>query len=222
MATQPIAPTPKKQKPLLFADDTYDPSQFDPDLWEQRAADPGRIPGYSEVVQANDIAQADDFLFQQRQREFGLGDNRFWNKEKVYELIGARPRELEIDFAWLPISGPGGGALSPDQARMLDHYMNKEGYRLVTVENRDDFRKQFGYDFPPTARVEADGSIRRGVDLALYARPGDVARKWERKRRQLAAEADAPSLPDTITAGGYATETFREESQEGSIHYGKR
>lgn len=207
----------QKKKPLLWSD--YDPLAYDPDVWEARSLDPSRIPGYSETVQANDVAKADDFVFQQRQREFGVGDNRFWNKEKVYEVIGAHPRELEVDFAWLPISGPGGGSLSPDQARQLDHYMNREGYRRITVKDEADFTSQFGYPFPPTAHVEADGSIRRGVDLALYARPGEVARKWEQKHMQMAAEADVSPLPDTLSAGAEVTETFRSETQEGTVHY---
>jgi hypothetical protein len=209
-----------KQKPLLWAD--YDPTAYDPDVWEQRSTDPSRIPGYSEIVQANDVAKVDDFLFQQRQREFGISDSRFWNKEAVYRMIGAHPQELPVEFRWLPISNPGGGPLSPDQARQIDHYVNREGFRLVTVKDEADFRQQFGYDFPPTAHVEADGSIRRGVDLALYARPGDVARKWERKRKQMAAEADAPNLPETLSAGDEATETFRTETQEGHVDLAKR
>lgn len=203
-----------KQKPLLFAEDTYDPSAFDPNIWEQRSLDPSRIPGYSEIVQANDLAGVDEFDFQHAQRKNATGSGAFRNKEQVYGMIGAHPQELPVNFAWLPISNPGGGGLSPSQARLLDHYTSREGFRLVTVKTQAEFTDTFGYGFPPTARLEADGSIRRGVDLALYVRPGEVARKWERHRAQLAADAEQSALPDRLSAGAEATETVVKEERK--------
>ena len=47
------------EKPVLFPDDRADAERFDPQM-HRGHLDPSRIPGYSEIVQANDIARADD------------------------------------------------------------------------------------------------------------------------------------------------------------------
>lgn len=157
------ADTPKK--PLLFADERTDAERFDPRL-HRGHLDPSRIPGYSEIVQANDIAKADDLIFRDR--------NGGRTKEDLYKQIGASPQELPVQFAWLRVTGPGGSD-SPRAFQELDRYKNAEGFRLATVHDLD----AHGYGFPPAARLAEDGTIRRGPDVALYVRSGEVARMWE-------------------------------------------
>lgn len=211
-------------KPLLWGDTRPDVERFNPKLHEGRGADPSRIPGYSEIVQANDVASADELTFRNHQQQFGL-TGKIKKQEDVYKLIGAHPQELPVEFKWLPISGPGGGAMSPHAASALDQYTNKEGFSLVKVDLKDpvaDFSNQYyGYGFPSTGRVEADGTIRRGPDVALYVRSGEVARMWKQHQEERAQEMDAAHLPDKFSKGNYqapVTPYEEERSQEYVTH----
>lgn len=195
--------TDTKKKPALFSDERTDAERFNPAL-HRGALDPSRIPGYSEIVQANDIDQADDLWF--REQNNGL------TKEDVYKQIGAQPQELPVEFAWLPISGTA-GAPSANQARVLDRYVNAEGFRLATDEDLT----RHGYGFPPSARVAEDGTIRRGSDTALYVRSGEVARMWERFKFEEQAKLSDP-VETEFSSGGYAVEaTSGEEFDKETV-----
>lgn len=164
------------EKPLLFPDERSDAERFDPNL-HRGYLDPSRIPGYSEIVMANDIDKADALEFRSKN---GI------TKEAMYAKIGASPRVLPVEFAWLPISGVA-GAPSNAQERVSDRYRNQEGYRLARWPA--DFEPH-GFDFPPLGRPAEDGTIRRGADTALYVRSGEVARKWEKFKFQEQAELE--------------------------------
>lgn len=183
--------TKKPSKPVLFADARADAEKFDP-MSHRGHLDPSRIPVYSEIVQANDIAKADDLDFRYK--------NGF-TKEEAYRRIGATPRPLEVEFAWLPISSAG-GAPSQLQARALDSWKNQEGFRIATEEDLT----SRGFGFPPLGRTAEDGTIRRGADTALFVRSGEVARKWEAFKMAEQAELEGQSLP-AFTANGYVAET---------------
>ena len=188
------------KKPMVFSDDRTAVEKFDPRV-HQGAVDPGRISGYAEIVQANDIAKADDLIF----RNQNLGRT----KEDLYKQIGARPQDLPVEFKWLRISGPG-GAESPSAHRELDGYQNREGFGLATQADLD----RYGYGFPADARRTEDGTIRRGPDVALYVRDGEVARNWDKFRDEQTALMEGAQLSKTRRAGGYSTETFTEEERD--------
>lgn len=182
-------------KPTLFpADDPrFDPFANEGDL------DPGRIEGYSEIVKANDIDKADALRFREQNG---------YTKEDAFKMVGAGPRKLKYEFAWLPVSNPTGG-ISPHLARQLDHFTTREGFVLASEE----LVKEEGFGLPPTAVVAADGTIRRGFDVALYVRSGEVARKWERYKAEKAAEAEGAKLPEAFQKDGYEAPTFREREE---------
>lgn len=192
-------------KPVVFSDDRTPVEKFDPRV-HQGAVDPGRISGYAETVQANDIAKADDLIF----RNQNLGKT----KEDLYKQIGARPAELPVEFKWLRISGPGGGE-SPNAHRELDGYRNKEGFGLATQDDLD----RYGYGFPEDARKAEDGTIRRGPDVALYVRDGEVARMWDKFRDEQTALMEGDQLSGTLRAGDYSVETYSEELERDTITY---
>jgi hypothetical protein len=179
-------------KPLLFADERTDAERFDPRL-HRGHLDPSRIPGYSEIVQANDIAKADDLIFRER--------NAGRTKEHFYKQIGASPQPLPVEFMWLRVSGPR-GLESPSAMRDLDRYEHAEGFRLAS---RADLENH-GYGFPPAAREAEDGTIRRGPDVALYVRSGEVARMWEAAK--IADQAELAGAPAAFNAGAYSAEAF--------------
>jgi hypothetical protein len=194
------------QKPLLFSDDNAVDLRFDP--WANEGAlDPGRIEGYSEIIKANDIAKADDLVFREQ--------NQGRTKEDLYKQIGSGPRKLKYEFAWLPVSGAAGG-ISQAASQQLDWYMTREGFRLATLA---EVRAE-GFNIGPSAHEAADGTIRRGSDVALYLRSGEVARKWERYRAEKAAQAEGATLPDRFEEGDYASETFVAEEERTRTNLG--
>ena len=193
-----ITPT----KPVLFADTRSDAERFDPAL-HRGHLDPSRVPGYAEMVQANDIDVADALAFR------AANDGR--TKEDIYAQIGASPTVLDVELAWLPISAPDGG-MSSHVVRQLDQYVHQQGFRLATEEDL----LSRGFAFPPTARRAEDGTIRRGPDVALYIRSGEVARKWQAFKIQ-EQDALANAQPDAYSKGEYIAPTFREADRHETV-----
>lgn len=194
-------PSNDNSKPVLFSDDVV---RFDPR--RRNSGDPSWIGGYSEIVQANDIDKADDLYFREQ--------NNGRTKEDVYKQIGAKPRKLPVEFAWLPISGPAGGA-SPTQASEVRKYQRDQGFRRCSRAIFDRLSEEYGpFEFDDATWWEAeDGSIRRGYDVALFYRSGEVARNWEQYMAEEAAKAEGHTMPANLTEGGYEAPTFEEEER---------
>lgn len=199
--------TPEKKKPVLFAEERSDAEMFDPRR-HRGALDPSRIPGYSEIIMANDIAKTDDLTFRNAHRD----NPHIKTREDVYKMIGATPRELDVQFAWLPVSGAA-GARSSHVDRVLDSYMHQEGFRLAT---KDDLTSR-GFGFPPAGREAEDGTIRRGSDVALFVRSSEVARMWEDFKFQEQKEREGVPLT-SLSGSGDETEAWaRQEDSETVI-----
>jgi len=194
----------EKQKPLLFAEERSDADRFDPRR-HRGALDPSRIPGYSEIVMANEIDGADDLTFRNAHRD----NPNVKTKEDVYKMIGATPRALDVEFAWLPVSGAA-GARSSNQDRVLDSLMHQEGYRLAT---KDDLTSR-GFGFPPAGREAEDGTIRRGSDVALFVRSSEVARMWHDFKFQQQKEREGVPLTSLAGSGDEAEAWARQEDSE--------
>ena len=83
----------KRTKPMILesqyeSDSDY---EFDPSMYE--AIDPTYTPGYSEIVQANSIAKADDLKFMVQHEKTGI------TKRHLYEnIIKCDPRPLPFVF----------------------------------------------------------------------------------------------------------------------------
>lgn len=196
-----------KSKPMLFPSD-YDERKFDPR--KRNAMDSSRIEGYSEIVQANDISKADDLRF----REAHAGATHIKTKEDVYKLLGSKPQELPVEFAWLRVNGPG-GAHSASAAAEIDQYTADQGFVLCTKDRFDALSSAYGYKFNTAAwRVAEDGTIMRGYDVALFYRSGEVARMWENHRLEENSRAEGNRFPDKLTAGTETAETFVENEVE--------
>lgn len=194
-------------KPALFSDPRSDAERFDPRL-HRGSLDSSRIPGYAEVVQANDISRADDLYFR------SVNEGR--TKEDLYKQIGASPRELPIELAWLPEPD----TPSSHQRRQLDHYTTQQGFRLVKGEVTEDgpalpsHIRAYGYRFPDQARLAEDGTIRRGSDVALYWRDGEVARMWEAYKAEVQADFEGSRDPKTFEA---STPFYDEEDEVETV-----
>ena len=197
------------EKPVLLADERTDAEKFDP-RQHRGTLDPTRIPGYAEIVQANDIAKADDLIF----REQNLGKT----KEDLYRQIGAQPQVLPVEFKWLRVSGPGGGE-SHNALRELDGYTSQEGFTLVpnTAFDPGERFHTLGYGFPSTGRKSEDGSICWGPDVALFVRDGEVARNWEKFYADETARMEGAGIPQTFRTGQYDVETFESAERETAL-----
>lgn len=166
-------------KPAIFANYEADPVQaFDPRGYE--IDDASWIPGYSEIVRANEIAAADDHVWNTQHYETGI------TKKQMYQVIGADPRPLPVVFRWLRVVGINGGN-SPNADRDRRPFTDR-GYRPVRKEDLE----QWGIGFPPTAHVDASGMIRRD-DVALFVVDGRREKSFRDWERQQIAEAEATS-----------------------------
>lgn len=197
----------QEKKPAIFSDNRSDAERFDPKL-HRGSLDPSRVPGYSEVVQANDIAPADALYF----REANAGRT----KEDIYKQIGAAPRELPVELAWLPAPDTGSSA----QRRQLDQYTMQQGFRLVKGETVDGapalprHLRDLGYGFLGTWRLAEDGSVRRGPDTALYWRSGEVAQMWKADKAEKQAAFEGSRDPKTFDA---STSFYNERDQVETV-----
>jgi hypothetical protein len=151
-------------KPLLFGvieeADSFVPRRI------REKVGPDYIPGYSEQVMANDLSDSNiisnDVKDKYYRRDFGTG-----------------PGELFYEFKWVRVTGPK-GELSHSADEDAYHY-TKQGYAPVVVKSKEDFKDQFGYGFPPAARIGPDGMIRHR-DVALFFVDRQTADRLEDER----------------------------------------
>lgn len=190
-----------KTKPMLFSDERSDAERFNPRKWLATGMDPSEVPGWSERVRANDLAKADDLIFRDQ--------NNGKTKEHFYNIVGATPGELPVDFKWLRVTSPT-GTRSGTVTQQLSWYQDKEGFRPATMEDLE----KYGYKLPPTAHVSEDNLIRRGSDVALYIRSGEVARMWDEFREEEALR-EAERTP---SGAGLAEDlTFSEKDRPSNL-----
>lgn len=184
-------------KPALFAN--YIPDEDTAELSGGALEDPSWIEGYSQIVQANDIAAANDLVWANQHEKTGI------TKEKVYNLIGARPRELPMQFKWLRVAGPDGGNSYSADADTLQH--KERGYRIVTPADLT----SWGLELPPSAHV-AGGMIRR-LDVALFVVDGRRERLFEERRAREAAERESQE----VRRGQKSGVEIRAEAERGEF-----
>lgn len=187
-------------KPAIFANYEPDPvNTFDPRGYE--VDDTSWIPGYSEIVRANEIAAADDLTWNIQHRETGI------TKRQMYEVIGAQPRELPVEFRWLRVVGiNGGNSPNADKERAA---FTKRGYRTVTRAELE----RWGLGLPPHAFEDGSGMIRRD-DVALFVVDGRRERAFKQWEAAQIAEIEGQSQrtgKDTGVAITSETERGQEE-----------
>lgn len=136
-------------------------------LYEER--DPSYVPGHGEIVMANDIAK---------------GDLPESEKQKYYARFGASPQQLPADLCWVRTTGINGARSYTADVSAAEY--RRLGYRPCKVEDLE----SLGWGIPPTAHVEADGTIRR-EDTALWIIDGARARALEQYRARVNAEFHA-------------------------------
>lgn len=152
------------KKPLLWNTPEVDEAHLPRRLREKLGAD--YIPGYSEIVFANDLSLSDKLTDAEKEE--------YYKKE-----FGVGPNVLPYEFKWVRVSGPHGQP--SDSAREDTFNYRRMGYKPVTVEAEADFKAQFGFGFPPVAHIGADGMIRHR-DSALFYVDRETADRLERER----------------------------------------
>lgn len=152
------------KKPLLWNDPATDESLLPRRLRQKLGAD--YIPGYSEIVFANDLSTSQQLSEADKQE--------YYKKE-----FGVGPNVLPVEFKWVRVSGPQGQPT--DSAREDTFNYRRMGYKPVNVETEEDFKAQFGFGFPPVAHIGADGMIRHR-DSALFYVDRATADRLEQER----------------------------------------
>lgn len=190
------------KKPVLFdtnaLNDQQIASETNPLVIEHM--DPAWVPGYSEVVKANDLSQSKI-----------LSDA---DKAVYYRRFGSGPKKLKYEFAWLRMVGPSGTvSYRADADRMQ---WSARGWRPVIVDLADPMKylSTLGITaVPPAAHVEPDGTIRRLDDALFYVDTEDpryVAAKLQEAAEKALA---AGTVENTVGANSYVPiEAKREES----------
>ena len=178
-----------KGKPVILND--YKLGQEDEEAFDfsghfNKTIEPSYIPGYSELVQANDIAATDDHVWYEQHRETKH------TKEHFYGVIGSNPKPLPVRFMWLRTQSVG-GLHSADVANQLMEYERRK-YR--TARYPEDFEPH-GFGFPPAAHKEADGTIRRD-DVTLYVVDGRAADAFDKAQQQYTRDLENPVGRDGV------------------------
>lgn len=159
------------KKPLLFGVQTNDSEvKHFADEYAYENFDPSYVPGYGEQQKANDIATSQQLTTAQ--------------KAAYYQRYGKQPGQMPAELMWVRVSGVN-GAHSTNAAITATEYRRK-GYRQATVADLE----KHGWGMPPTAHVEADGSIRR-EDVALWIVDGERARYNAAEQAAINAEFHA-------------------------------
>ena len=191
---------------LILADDSKTAAeQFQPDEFEWQDNDSSYIPGYSEVIKANDINTSNR-----------LSDSE---KEKYFKRFGTGPKKLPFQFVYLRMTNAAGGE---SHSAAVDRMVYRQaGYNICTKDDFEQLMEQYPEILKGTpweagsAILEADGTIRR-LDSALFVVMTDNPRfrAWQRRRAEQNARFSA-QRPQPEGPGGYAT--VEEEGQfEGS------
>lgn len=185
----------KGEKPVLWGNAQNDSVQLheaDDYAWDNFT--PGYVPGYDEVVKANEVA-----------------NNRSLSqtaREKLYTQLRAQPRALPVEFHWVRVAGIDGGRsynASVDLATW-----RRQGYRPATMQ----VLEEHGFKMPPTAHEEADGTIRR-EDVALWYVDAERARRNKIEQARFNADFHAVRNVETGNSEVPFFEVAGEEAHRG-------
>lgn len=181
---------------LILSDDTPAVEKMQPgEDYEWTDHDSSYIPGYSEVVKANDL----DMSKRIPQSE----------KEKYFKRFGTGPRKLPFEFVYLRMTNAAGGK---SHSAAVDRMVYQQaGYSICTKDDYMELMEQYPEILKGTpweagsAILEADGTIRR-LDSALFVVMTDNPRykAWQRRRAEENARFSA-QRPTPGGPGGYAT-----------------
>ena len=183
------------KKPLVLADDTPVDQRFQAEQYTWEEQDASYIPGYSEIVKANDIATSERLSTEQ--------------KERYYQRWSTGPRRLPFEFVYLRMTNAAGGV---SHSAAVDRMVyNQAGY---TICKKDDFlalKDRFPEILLGTpwdngsATLEPDGTIRR-LDSALFVVMTDNPRylAWQRRRAEENTRAES-GIAAPVGPGGYVT-----------------
>ena len=126
------------------------------------------IPGYSEIVMANDLAKS------------AVIPEHI--KEKYYKVdFGTGPQELPFIFAWVRVVGPTGDVSASANQDAFE--FKQKGWREVKLmsNKQAEFTEIYGYGFPPAAHIAGDRTIRHR-DAALFVVDKKTAENLETER----------------------------------------
>lgn len=189
MATPQDKSSQSRTKPLLFGTTYAEDIERLTAVNEIMENDAGYIPGYSEQVRANEIANIDptveNFTTSKHIKINGL------NLRDHYIKMYGTPKPLPVRFKWVRVEDQHGDDNTPNIRNDLLPYM-KDGYKFVKTEDMEALSKEYGYGMPPAGVVAPDGTIRRG-DVALVVVDAEGAARADARKARENAEREAGS-----------------------------
>lgn len=189
----------KGPKPVLWGtEETETDRDFMADMRISEEFDPSYIPGYSEIAKANDLAASN------------AADSV---KRHYYKQIGAAPRELPYQMAWVRVRGVD-GERSPN-ADVGASEWRRRGYRplpAAELQPGGSLYEHFGWRMPPAAHVSADGTICR-EDTQLWAIDGARANALEQARLAYTKEFHEPREREASSGFERTSIHFAEEDR---------
>lgn len=192
------------KRPVIFSDDQPDSLDYVEEQVEANVRQTKRlssyIPGYTEQVEANDMAKG--VQFGSGGEIHGLSES---DKRSYYERFGTEPKPLPYVFNWLRVADHRGEQNMTVSQSLMNR--RREGW---TAAKKEDFLEggkfaELGWGMPPAIdTVGPDGTLRR-MDTALFYMKGD-------RYRRLEADKQSDSLPRGPDAGLY-----EEREGEGTL-----
>lgn len=166
-----------KEKPTLWGDTVTENERnhyLDEFAWTHFT--PGWVPGYDEYVKANEIE----------------GNRTLTRaaKDKLLKDLGVQPKKLPIRVTWVRVAAPDGGRSYNAQIDLAS--WRRRGYRPANLA----ILEAAGMKLPPTAFVDADGTIRR-EDTALWFVDEERAAAYDRAKARSDAEFHAVKGAET-------------------------
>ena len=129
----------------------------------------------------------------------GYSDIRHSNDLRVRD--GEKPIEMAVRLQWARWEGE-------QHNRDLLPWL-RQGYEFVVVDQADKARwfRDLGFDFPPAARVDAQGYVRRDDTVLMFCSAEQAAKNFRKER-------DYQDLVNNIPSGENLDESLAEKTTE--------
>lgn len=198
------------KRPVLFGDEETASDRHTARMSERDVSQSQKlgsyIPGYTEQLQANDIAGGVQFA--SGGEIHGLDES---DKRQYYERFGTEPRQLPYRFKPIRTTTPSGEGENVQISQNLWNF-KRRGWRAAKKEDFEEGGKfhKLGWEMPPGFQVQPDGTLQRW-DTTLFYIEGE-------KYRRLEAEKHTPE-EEKLPRGPDAEQYEVEEGSAQAISY---
>lgn len=183
------------KRPVVFGDETTASDRHTARMAERDVSQAQKlgsyIPGYTEQVQANDIASGTEFA--SRGEIHGMDESE---KRKYYERFGTEPQPLPYRLKPVRTSTADGEGENITISQNLQNF-KRRGWRPAKAEDFAEDGKfgRLGWEKPPGFEAQPDGTLRRW-DTTLFYIEGEQYRRLQ-EQKHTPEEEKLPQGPDS-------------------------